>query len=139
MATSLLPYLQFDGDARAAMTFYQAVFGGDLTISTFAEFGVPNDDPDGVMHSELKGPGFSVMGSDAFAGNAGTWGENRLYAAVMTDDVASAQKWFDAFAAVGAVTQPMEAQVWGDQYGEVVDQFGIHWMFNVSGAGASSA
>ena len=39
MAARLNPYLTFHGTAREAMTFYQQVLGGDLTISTFGEYG----------------------------------------------------------------------------------------------------
>ena len=36
MPTRLNPYLSFRDNAREAMTYYQSVFGGELTISTFA-------------------------------------------------------------------------------------------------------
>ena len=39
MAAVLNPYLNFNGNAREAITFYQQVLGGELNISTFAEFG----------------------------------------------------------------------------------------------------
>ena len=53
MATLLNPYLGFRDTARAAMEFYRSVFGGELTVSTFADFHA-SDDPaeqDKVMHS----------------------------------------------------------------------------------------
>src|SRR5260370_7361 len=54
MASTLNPYLSFRDDARAAMEFYQAALGGELTISTFSEFG-DADAPEAnlVMHSQL--------------------------------------------------------------------------------------
>ena len=42
MSSRLNPYLSFDGNARQAMEFYQRVFGGTLTVSTFGEFGEPD-------------------------------------------------------------------------------------------------
>ena len=39
MASRLNPYLNFNGNARQALDFYTSVFGGDLTLSTFADFG----------------------------------------------------------------------------------------------------
>ncbi|MCY7397087.1 MAG: hypothetical protein LH468_13230 [Nocardioides sp.] len=39
MTARLNPYLNFRGEARVAMEFYQSVFGGDLTTSTFADYG----------------------------------------------------------------------------------------------------
>ena len=36
----LNPYLNFDDNTREAMEFYQSVFGGELTVSTFGELGM---------------------------------------------------------------------------------------------------
>ena len=27
---------------------------------------------------------------------------------------------------------PLEKQMWGDEYGACVDQFGIHWMIDIT-------
>ena len=52
MASRLNPYLNFNGDARQAVEFYQGVFGGNLTLSTFADYGM--GDSDKVMHAALE-------------------------------------------------------------------------------------
>ena len=51
MASVLNPYISFDGNAREAMETYRDIFGGDLAISTFGEYGQA-DSPiaDKVMH-----------------------------------------------------------------------------------------
>ena len=67
MASRLNPYIQFDGDARAAMEFYKGVFGGELSSNTFKEFGASHgpDDDDKLMHSQLETPsGFTLMAAD---------------------------------------------------------------------------
>ena len=64
----LNPYINFGGNAREAMEFYQSVFGGKLDISTFGDFqmpGISEDDVDLIMHSQLAtDAGFTLMGSD---------------------------------------------------------------------------
>lgn len=134
MPVSLSPYLNFAGNARDAMTFYQSVFGGELSVSTFAEFGggggvMPDD---GTMHAELVQDGFTLMASDAMPGAEKTWGGTRVYLAFFGDDLATFTDWFDKLAEGGNVGQPLEKQVWGDVYGLVMDRFGIEWMFNIS-------
>ncbi|GGR97401.1 hypothetical protein GCM10010169_47460 [Micromonospora fulviviridis] len=55
MTSRLNPYLSFRDNARAAMEHYQRVFGGDLRMNTFGEFG--NPDPqvaDLIMHAQLE-------------------------------------------------------------------------------------
>src|SRR5215213_932366 len=63
---TLNPYLNFRDDAKEAMEFYQSVFGGELTSSTFAEFGAADDpvDADKIMHSQLESGGITLMGAD---------------------------------------------------------------------------
>ncbi|KAJ1683617.1 hypothetical protein LUZ63_021154 [Rhynchospora breviuscula] len=133
MPTSLVVYLSFAGSAREAMTFYQSVFGGELTIATFADFGMADAPADGVMHSELRADGFTVMGADAFSEPDGGWGKGRLQAAFMSDELERASGFYERFVERGsAVVQPLEKQVWGDLYGELVDPWGIAWMFNIA-------
>jgi PhnB protein len=47
MSVTCTPHLNFRGDARRALEFYHSVFGGQLMIATYGQFGVPQDDPDG--------------------------------------------------------------------------------------------
>src|SRR6478735_5715223 len=65
---SLNPYISFQNQARDAMEYYQSVFGGELVVSTFAEYPGMTDDPaeqDLVMHALLETPdGFILMGAD---------------------------------------------------------------------------
>lgn len=133
MSLSLVPYLNFPpGVAREAMTYYQGIFGGELTISTFAEFGMEGMPADGVMHSQLVTDQFTLMASDAMPGAEETWGGSRVYLAFMGDEVEKLQGWHARLAADGSVGMPLEKQVWGDMYGDVKDRFGIEWMFNIS-------
>ncbi len=77
MLSRLNPYISFAGDAREAMEFYKDVFGGNLSLNTFGEFGAP--DPaiaDQVRHALLEtDSGFTLMASDTPPGmehNTGT-------------------------------------------------------------------
>jgi PhnB protein len=47
MSITCTAHLNFRGEARQALEFYQSVFGGQLMIATYGQFGVPHDDPDG--------------------------------------------------------------------------------------------
>ncbi len=59
MASTLNPYLTFQGTAREAMEFYRDVFGGELTLTTFADFGladIPNPEYITVSYTHLTLP-----------------------------------------------------------------------------------
>ena len=46
MSVTTTPHLNFRGDAREALAFYESVFGGQLMIATYAQVGVPQDSAD---------------------------------------------------------------------------------------------
>jgi len=133
MAARLNPYIQFDGSAREAMEFYQAIFGGDLATNTFAEFGASSgpDDENKLMHAQLETPsGFTLMASDTPPGMSYNPGEN--ISVSLSGDDEELRGYYEKLAEGGKVTMPLEKQVWGDEYGQVLDKFGINWMINIS-------
>jgi len=135
MAVQLNPYLGFKDNARAAMEFYQSVFGGTLNISTFKEFNASQDpaEDDLVMHAQLEGDnGIVFMASDTPARMDYTPGNN-FNMSLSGDDEATLRGWFDKLADGGTVTMPMDKAPWGDIFGMCIDKFGISWLVNASG------
>ncbi|MGZ4600985.1 MAG: VOC family protein [Oryzihumus sp.] len=134
MAVQLNPYLGFKDNARAAMEFYQSVFGGTLNISTFKEFHASQDpaEDDLVMHAQLEGDnGIVFMASDTPARMDYTPGNN-FNMSLSGDDEATLRGWFDKLADGGTVTMPMDKAPWGDIFGMCVDKFGVSWLVNAS-------
>src|SRR5215472_7917524 len=66
MTSSLNPYLNFNGNARQALEFYASVFGGELNLSTFADFGTKDSpDADKIMHGQLQTEAdYTLMAAD---------------------------------------------------------------------------
>ena len=135
MATTLNPYIQFRDQTREAMEFYESVFGGELTISTFGDFGDPGEaDPDGVMHAQLQAPGGMVlMASDAAPGMDHQAGSQ--IAISLSGDGDELHGYWDKLSDGGQVMVPLEKQMWGDEFGMCTDRFGIGWMVNIAGSG----
>jgi PhnB protein len=134
MASSLNPYLNFDGNARQAMEFYAGVFGGELTLTTFAEFGAEGPDADRVMHAALKtDAGYVIMGADV-PSNMEYEPITGASVSLMGDDADVLRRYWDQLSASGTVTMPLEKQAWGDDFGMCSDQFGVPWMVNISQA-----
>ena len=133
MASLLNPYLSFSDTARQAMEFYRDVFGGELTLSTFGESGMAEGpDADKVMHAQLQTPaGYTLMASDTPTGMDGSVGSN-ISVSLSGDDGDDLRGYFARLSDGGAVTMPLEKQMWGDEFGMCVDQFGISWMVNIS-------
>jgi PhnB protein len=132
MASRLNPYVSFDGNARQAMEYYKGVFGGDLTVNTFGEFGAPDSpDADKVMHSQLETPGgFTLMGSDTPSGMQRNPGDT-ITISLSGTDADELRGYWEKLSAGGTVTMPLEKQMWGDEFGMCVDRFGVPWMVDI--------
>jgi PhnB protein len=135
MTSRLNPYIAFDGNAREAMEFYQSVFGGELRVNTFGEFG--NDDPavaDKIMHAMLEtDAGYALMASDTMPGMPFTPGTT-ITISLSGDDDSALRGYWEKLAAGGTVNMPLEKQMWGDEFGQCTDKFGVAWMVNIGQA-----
>lgn len=135
MPTQLNPYLGFRGSAREAMDFYQTVFGGELTRSTFAEFQA-SDDPaeeEKIMHSMLvTDGGLVLMAADTPNRMPYTPGDNYSIS-LSGEDEAELRGYWEKLADGGAVTMPLEKAEWGDIFGMCTDRFGVSWLVNIAG------
>jgi PhnB protein len=133
MASQLNPYLNFNGNARKAMEFYASVFGGDLTLNTFAQYGAAGSpDGDRIMHGTLETKsGYAIMAADVtsemeYHGPAG------FSMSLSGDDADALRGYWAKLSADGTTTMPLDKQVWGDEFGMCVDKFGVPWMVNIS-------
>jgi PhnB protein len=133
MASRLNPYIGFDGNAREAMEFYKGVFGGELTMNTFGEFGDQNTgNADKIMHSQLETDrGFTLMASDTPSEMGRTPGDN-ITISLSGEDGGELRGYWEKLSDGGNVTMPLEKQMWGDEFGMCIDRFGIPWMVNIT-------
>ena len=132
MASRLNPYIAFTGNAREAMEFYQTVFGGDLKVNTFGEFGSP--DPaiaDQVMHAMLEtGSGYTLMASDTPPGMTHTPGDS-ITISLSGEDADELRGYWEQLSSGGKVSMPLEKQMWGDEFGQCTDRYGVNWMVDI--------
>ena len=133
MTSRLNPYITFTGNAREAMEFYQSALGGDLAMNTFADFGSTGPEGDKIMHANLETPdGFTLMASDTPPGSEEPSGNN--IAVSLSGDDEKLRGYWERLTDGANVTMPLEKQVWGDEFGQFTDRFGIQWMINIAGS-----
>jgi PhnB protein len=133
MPSRLNPYITFAGNAREALEFYQQVFGGDLALNTFGQYGSPPDAPEAekIMHGTLETErDFTLMGADTPPGMEHNPG-NTMSVSLSGDDADELRGYWEKLSAGGAVSVPLEKQMWGDEFGMCEDQFGVTWMVNI--------
>jgi PhnB protein len=133
MASKLNPYLHFNGDARQALEFYTSVFGGELTLTTFGDFGgTSTADADRIMHGQLEAEaGYTLMGSD-IPSEMGTQEMAGFAVSLSGDDGDALRGYWEKLSAGGTVTMPLAKQAWGDEFGMCDDSFGVSWLVNIS-------
>ncbi|MGW5188094.1 VOC family protein [Kribbella sp. NPDC004138] len=133
MTARVAPYLNFGGNAREAMEFYQSIFGGALEITTYADLHRAQDarQENLVAHSMLKGAsGVMLMGSDA--ATPAEYEPGGSFSVALGGDEAEVTAYWARLSESGTVTVPFAKSAWGALHGQCVDKFGTAWLVNVT-------
>ncbi|WP_309080755.1 VOC family protein [Zhihengliuella sp.] len=132
--TAPLVYITFPGTAREALGFYADVFGGELSLHTYADFS-RSDGPGGLIaHGVLDGV-VSLAGSDAAPGEPAIDPRGLRLSLLGTAEPAELHAWFDRLAEGGEVVDPLAPKPWGATDGQVRDRFGLPWLIGYEPAG----
>jgi PhnB protein len=131
--TILAPYLNFNGNCKEAMEFYQSVLGGKLDVQMAADVpgGAKNANKDLVIHALLASNSMIIMASDGPDGAGITFG-NSVHLSLSGEDETALNTYFSGLSAGGQVDMPLAKQFWGDTFGMLTDKYGIHWMVNIA-------
>ena len=134
MAT-INPYINFNGNAEEAFTFYKSVFGGEFAkIIRFKElsspeFPVAEKDANKIMHIALPIGKNILMANDVpeFLGQVNE-NEHRSKISISAASKAEADQLFNGLSAGGQIEMPITNSPWGSYFGMFRDKFGIEWM-----------
>ncbi|MDP9406115.1 MAG: VOC family protein [Actinomycetota bacterium] len=89
-------------------------------------------DADNIMHGMLEtGSGLTLMAADTPPGMGHNPGNN-IAVSLSGDDAGQLRDYWERLSDGGTVSVPLEQQMWGDEFGMCVDQFGVSWMVNIS-------
>ena len=139
MAT-INPWINFNGNAEEAFTFYKSVFGGEFTklirLKNLAssEFPVSDADAEKIMLIALPiGKNSMLMANDvpAFMGKVNE-NENRSKISVNTETKEEADAIFNGLSAGGQIEAPIGESPWGTYFGMFRDKYGIEWIVESS-------
>ena len=119
------PYLHFPGTARQALTLYQEIFGGELTLNTFGEFGRDDGPAEAIVHGMLRGP-VSLFAADT----AGDEEPFRSTGLISRSSARPRPRLRTGSKPWPRGTYPRRAGVAavGRHDGQVVDRHGVHWL-----------
>lgn len=145
MTLTTTAHLNLPGTARAALEFYQGVFGGTLHITTYGELGMPADSPDAqnVVFGQLQSDdGFRVMAydipgrSEPFASTTqrvqgATVTDSPFFVSVRGETLDEVTAYWNGLAEGGQVVEPLAASAWSPGFGMLTDRFGVTWVLDV--------
>ena len=154
MSLTSTTHLNFRGTAREALEHYATVFGGQLTVRTYADVGMPAEAPGAgkVVFGLLDdGHGFRVMaydvpGHDDADGSAIAGSTSRQHGATLTDrtfflsvrggSLAEVETVWRGLAEGAEIVEPLAASAWSPGFGMLTDRFGVTWVIDVATAEA---
>ena len=142
MTVQATTHLNFRGQARDALGFYQSVFGGEQTIATYGQFAATQDaaQADQVIWGQVvSDKGFRIMAYDVQPEKTWNPGDNAFYVSVRGDDAAEIAAYWETLSEGGTILQPLGPAPWSPLYGMVTDQFGITWVMDVMAAQSGAA
>jgi len=130
------PWINFNGNAEEAFTFYKSVFGGVFTkIVRFkdlsgAEFPVGENEADKIIQIALPIGKNNVLIANDVPGfmERVNESENRSKIYVVTESREEADKIFNGLSAGGEVEGPVGDSPWGTYGGMFRDKYGIEWI-----------
>lgn len=138
MSTILSPYISFRDQARAALEFYQGIFGGELDLRPFGDYefartGNPAEDTK-IMHGQLRAPGgLNVMAADT--PDSMEWkGGTAISIALTGEDREELQEHWAKLRQGAVIGEELAQAPWGDWFGMLTDKFGVDWMVNIDGS-----
>ncbi|HEY4064304.1 MAG TPA: VOC family protein [Puia sp.] len=130
------PWINFNGNAEEAFTFYKSVFGGEFSkIVRFkdlssAEFPIAEKEANKIMQIALPiGKHNVLLANDVpeFMGRTNE-NENRSKIAVSAESREEAAKTFNGLSAGGNIEMPIDDTPWGTYAGMFRDKYGIEWI-----------
>jgi PhnB protein len=130
------PWINFNGNAEEAFTFYKSVFGGEfIKIIRFKdlandEFPVADAEANKLMYIALPiGKQNVLIANDVpeFMGRVNE-SENRSKISVSAESREEADKVFNRLSAGGNIEGPIGDSPWGTYAGMFRDKYGIEWI-----------
>jgi PhnB protein len=135
MSIATTAHINFRGQARDALAFYESVFGGKAMIATYADIHQVEDpeQADSVAWGQVEAPdGFRVMAYDVQTAKPYDQGQNAFYIALRGTDASEIQTRWNSLAEGATILTPLAPATFAPLYGMLTDRFGVTWIIDVA-------
>ncbi len=128
-------HLNFRGEARAALEFYQSVFGGELSAFTYEDahsVGDPSEAQQIMWGQVIADNGFHVMAYDVPSSRSFERGDGSFFVSVRGESADEVAALWAKLSDGATVVQELGPAGWSPLYGMLSDRFGIVWVVDVA-------
>lgn len=131
MSTSLIPFLEMNGNANEAIDFYVKAL--DARVVYTLRFGdmpenpespLPPEKKDLINYAILKIGESELQLTDHYTGSSYHKG-TQVTIVVQTNDKDKATQYFETLKEGGQVNDPLQASFFSPAYGNITDKFGV--------------
>ena len=134
MTITTTTHLNFRGTARQALEFYRSVFGGEIALATYGEFGLPGDAPGADRLAFYDIPGLddaSATAGETRRENGLTITDRPFFQSLRATSLDELTGYWDALAVGAEAVEPLAASAWSAGFGMLTDRFGVTWVLDV--------
>ena len=131
---TITPHLNFNGQARQALAFYQSVLGGKSTLVTYRNFGNVQDpaQADQIVWGQVESQnGLRIMAFDVAPGMPWEPGRNAFFVSLRGDTAEEISALWSRLSAGASILQDLAPSQWSPLYGMLKDRFGVVWVLDV--------
>lgn len=134
MPVTTTTHLNFRGDARAALEFYQSIFGGEILAVTYADAHNVLDpsETDQLMWGQVQGDkGIHLMAYDVPVRMPYEQGVNSVFVSVRGQDAEEITTYWKGLTEGATIAYDLSPAGWSPLYGMLKDRFGVVWVLDV--------
>ena len=134
MTIKTTAHLNFRGDARAALAFYQSVFGGEQMVVTYKDAGAVQNPAEAnqVMWGQVAADnGFRIMAYEVPSRLGWNPGEIPVFVSVRGNAGDEITGYWEKLAAGATILQQLAPAGWSPLSGMLRDRFGVTWVLDV--------
>lgn len=131
MADSICPFLMFEGNAEAAISFYTSLFPGSA-VNQMIRYAAGEPGPQGtVKKASFTVAGQRMMATDSFVKHAFSFTPaTSLFVECESD--AELERLYAALSEGGNALMPIDNYGFSRRFAWVNDRFGVSWQLNLS-------
>ncbi|HEY8360834.1 MAG TPA: VOC family protein [Ramlibacter sp.] len=135
MTIATTTHLNFRGQARAALAFYQSVFGGETMLVTHSHTypSFAPEEADHIAYGQVESrEGFRIMAFDVPASRPYAPGESPVFVSLRGTDSDELTGHWTRLSAGATIIQSFGPAGWSPLYGMLKDKFGVTWVLDIA-------